>query len=594
MKTSIMLQSIASIKSATITAVEGFLKTKVAPTAIAISIDVGILDGSVDKYTKIMKQYDALVDHRCGITQYEIDGPTPLGRQQDESKITIRDARKGNDTKPEDVPESWMQAIVAQARGVSSLLDMDKRGGAAHSRAQKAIAQTCGAYCKKLAVAGLSPKDRKKIVDQFSAEMVEAVRGENLVINGAEVSKMKTGDLLKVIGDARDFCNFGETQNNIVSISKAVDGKNVILASMKLDPMSEKMKKEYQKINTETLPQWFEDMTPVQQALTKKHLPEIIDGQHAIPTQLRYLPGLKNAYLDVKGLANAEGKLSQVYTEAHSGTMVHGGGQARGAEVERVTGLTLDHAASLAGAGAGAGAGDGLVLSLLNSNSILNGVDRTICQVTAKVSKDKRGVSYNQNGVNLVASNPDKALKTIEDLSLNTTKTESGLLWTMCKSGKDRTFGIMTRNAATQFGMSDKSEAFAKAIGDTGHAEAMAAGAGATRGAYGLKLKEMFIRMKDKLLCALKGRFSNEICQVNNMSAAKPGGTSVYSLVTKDMSSLPPQPLGATPPPLPPKRSTSKKLADDIRGTLGNQHGSSSRIPIAPNAVRKQSTSPAL
>lgn len=529
-KSEIVLQTVDGLKEDTIAVVERFLKGRAEPQPPGITlIDLNI-EGSVESYTSLMKQLNKAMDARCAIVQHEIDGPTPLGQQAgNPSKITVRDARNTNGTKPEDLLESWMGAMAAQARGAASLLDMNEAQKFARVTSaadeKKAVVKTFEAYCKRVRGAS-SPKERAKIVTEFNQELVGVLKSCGVVIGEQKLSDMKDAKVIQIMGDARDFCNLGEkTQNHQVTIFRNPEGKgDFIWASMKMNPISEEIKAEYEQVRSyrdnrdsgvDQTPGWFQNLKPHQRELTLKYLDQIIGGNHALPTQLRFLPGLKNAFIDVKGPVMG-GKVSEeAYVECHSGALVHNAGTENNKEARRVTALNMRHAKGVVGE-------KRVVLSVLNTNSILQPGERNICRISKEVAGKVEGVEYHQNGVNLASLNPDASLKKIEEFSAKTNKSgqNANILWTACKSGKDRTVGVLMRSMAKIFG-GRKPEEFIKLLSSTGHAEALASGAGATRGAYGLKLKEMFIRMKDSVLGSIRGSLTNSISGVNVMHPTK-------------------------------------------------------------------------
>ena len=119
------VQTIEGLKDEAIKAVEGFLSTKHKTLGIE-QINLSI-EGSAESYTKLMKELNKVMDARSAIFQHEIEGPAPLGQQlSNTSKILIRDAKHTNGTKPEDLAESWMKVMAAQAKGAVSLLDMNE------------------------------------------------------------------------------------------------------------------------------------------------------------------------------------------------------------------------------------------------------------------------------------------------------------------------------------------------------------------------------------------------------------------------------------------------------------------------------------
>lgn len=327
----------------------------------------------------------------------------------------------------------------------------------------------------------------------------------------------------------RDFGNFEDRHDHILTLTPQAKNNSMAWISIKVNPISEDIRQEYQNIDIQDKePLWFKKLSLLEQALVKKYRDRILDGTYVIPTQLRFLPGLKNCYQDIKIYNNQE------YLEMHSGTMAYNAGNEVSNEAIRLTKLNIAHAKKLVD-------GTHLNLQVLNSNSILEKPDQNICTIMAK-SVDQKEIGYHQNGINLLASVFTKSGKgvigTVTEISNRAnelSQKENETLWTMCKSGKDRTFAMLVRNAAVIFGRKDNiynkehAQQIAIAMAQSNHSDIMAAGAGATRGAVGLKLGAALTGIKflgtkwrarlskDEILGGeVKKHWTNNISAINN------------------------------------------------------------------------------
>jgi hypothetical protein len=67
-------------------------------------------------------------------------------------------------------------------------------------------------------------------------------------------------------------------------------------------------------------PSWYTAMPKWEQALCKKYASKIAAGEHVIPTQLRQIAGMKNAFEKITAIS-AGGELEILHTSKHAGTL---------------------------------------------------------------------------------------------------------------------------------------------------------------------------------------------------------------------------------------------------------------------------------
>ncbi|XVN43522.1 MAG: hypothetical protein RCG15_04505 [Candidatus Rickettsia vulgarisii] len=127
----------------------------------------------------------------------------------------------------------------------------------------------------------------------------------------------------KKINVAKDFQNFNDEHFNIVTLSNIKDntGKNhtVIEAEVALKGITEKQKMEYKNKDNE---KWFTKMPTWEQELVNKYAEKISDGKHVIPTQLRQIVGMKNAFEKITGIADPNSNNFEIlHNSKHAGTL---------------------------------------------------------------------------------------------------------------------------------------------------------------------------------------------------------------------------------------------------------------------------------
>ncbi|MFY9589158.1 hypothetical protein [Rickettsia endosymbiont of Halotydeus destructor] len=130
-------------------------------------------------------------------------------------------------------------------------------------------------------------------------------------------------DAHKKLNVAKDFQNFNDEHCNIVTLSKVTDkqGKNhtVIEAEVALKGLTEEQKQEYQNRADK---KWFTKMPVWERKLVNKYAETINAGNHVIPTQLRQIVGMKNAFEKITAIADEDGKnFEPLLTSKHAGTL---------------------------------------------------------------------------------------------------------------------------------------------------------------------------------------------------------------------------------------------------------------------------------
>ncbi len=127
----------------------------------------------------------------------------------------------------------------------------------------------------------------------------------------------------KKINVAKDFQNFNDQHFNIVTLSKIKDtkGKNhtVIEAEVALKGITEEQKMEYKNRDNK---KWFTKMPTWEQKLVNRYVEKITNGNHVIPTQLRQIVGMKNAFEKITGIADPNSESFEIlHNSKHAGTL---------------------------------------------------------------------------------------------------------------------------------------------------------------------------------------------------------------------------------------------------------------------------------
>ena len=258
------------------------------------------------KFEEALISLEKLRDAKSGIVQVPLadDKGTPT---------LIRDARNAT-TPPVRGTESFeMQYLNAIRAGMDLAEGKPEVQAALLEKAQKFFGDD-GFHTKtELSQKQLGKEELKKEIKDIGALL-----GENGISNA--YTKLNI---------AKDFQNFKDKHSNIVTVSSIEhDGKfhTVIEAEVALKGLTQSQKEEYAAVNINSSavpkPKWFTAMPAWEQELAKKYAPTIAKGEHVMPTQLRQMVGMKNAFEKTTAYYNPEeSKLEVLHKSKHSGTL---------------------------------------------------------------------------------------------------------------------------------------------------------------------------------------------------------------------------------------------------------------------------------
>ena len=484
----------------------------------------GALQDHIKSLTKFMDIAEENMDLRRGIArQTRTEELAHIGAQSDQrSDVIIRDARNQTPEqaklKPEDTPESWVIAAAARTRGALKLIEIANsatKGGdeEARKKAQAATLKIFNGYKAKLESA-TTAKERSSSIQEMDYELSLMLKQSGLKIGEVDLAKCRQEkDIAKMLSGARDACNFERDNNpSIVTITSnlAPDGSkkiNQVIAAIPTTPCA--MREKYFGA-TMKQQSWYASLRkskkPVNQikaALTDSYQDKIADGKHVTPTQLRWLPGTANTYVqDVSYLIDGVHDTERGFTSLRTAAPVHGRGD--GAKNKSLTNDNIQHLNSLVGK-------DGKYVGLNSDTGAIAGLigQRSEQNITDGM-RDAAGDTFVSAPIS-VSRNKDNNLEKATDTLLGKEGTQGAKLskWDritkiFCKSGKDR-----TQASLEEAGMKDAHKVVQEEckasrimpdilletsmkIKQAAHGEAMAGGNGSTRGSYGTKIGNVY------------------------------------------------------------------------------------------------------
>lgn len=114
-------------------------------------------------------------------------------------------------------------------------------------------------------------------------------------------------DALHKLDIAKNFQNFNYLHADVVTISSLKDkDKNYIIfeAEVALRRLTTNQLQEYKNIleSKDNTPEWYKNLSILEQKLCKKYAPKIINGNHVISSQLVQIVGMRNAFEKITGI----------------------------------------------------------------------------------------------------------------------------------------------------------------------------------------------------------------------------------------------------------------------------------------------------
>lgn len=101
------------------------------------------------------------------------------------------------------------------------------------------------------------------------------------------------GEISSLLRTAESFASLGEEKHYRIATTTKIGNKVLYQENTPITTLTTEQKECLQNYRTEN---WYRSLHPVEKALFEKHKDTIVAGTHIIPTLLRNIPGLRNAY----------------------------------------------------------------------------------------------------------------------------------------------------------------------------------------------------------------------------------------------------------------------------------------------------------
>lgn len=252
-------------------------------------------------FTKAMQTLEKLRDAKTGIVLHETE--------KDGVPVIIRDARNAKQPAHRSTEAFEMQYLNV-IRAAMDIVEIEGKG-----------------YLKE-ELQGMA----KEFIKDFSEEDMTSQKDYS---SSLKEKTSKIGELLqdheiegsyKKLDVAKDFQNFNDKHANIVTISSIKNREKgethtVVEAEVAMKSLTETQKEDYADIDKHAQePSWYDAMPSWEQALCKQYAPIILEGKHVIPTQLRQIAGMKNAFEKTTAILE-NNKLEVLHSSKHAGTL---------------------------------------------------------------------------------------------------------------------------------------------------------------------------------------------------------------------------------------------------------------------------------
>jgi hypothetical protein len=277
-----------------------------------------------------IKKLHINADSWMAIKRYKsTDTITVPGSSSDPAKtepVVIRDASATpTGIKYDDLEETYQLSMTSTARGALAMVDMSGNTEKEKNAMKEAIMKDLKDSFKLTKkdkngndVSIESVSDRIKHVRAFEKAVLKTMFDNRIDIEGVE----RKSDLAKMLADTRDMCNLRDEQPHLATVFEGYDGDKRTTVSVRVAPFSKALKRDFRIIKdnlaiitastktqkdvlkelkeSKSCPELFKGLKPRQQTLIIANIDKLIEGDKTVATSLRFIPGLRNAFVEAE------------------------------------------------------------------------------------------------------------------------------------------------------------------------------------------------------------------------------------------------------------------------------------------------------
>ncbi len=454
------------------------------------------LQSNQNTLTSIIDQLHTNIDEGLGIKRYKSKEKitVPGSDPKHEEAVIIRDARgRGDkkDKKPDDLKETYQLSMASTTRGALKMIEMSKNSTEEKDRLRTALMEELKSSFDSLGE-DTTPKERLSKVREFEDRLIK-----KMADSGIRIEDVKPTELKKMLADTRDMCNLQDEQSHIATV-QAVPIKTgtqygnsieTTSLSVRLSPFSPEIVKDltalkHDKFKTKSVP-WYNALKEREKKLVRDNIDLLIENRQTLPASLRFLPGLRNAYVEAE-YCTTQYAHNQQTTERYDLAVRTGTPSYTRGKPDTTTSKNLSHIKKLSGK----------QLDILMLNHPF-GDEKSICSRMKEAVKSVMRLGKLTHIPLQFRLNMQKAAAEIRKFTSKISgKEDIGVYF--CKSGKDRTefsrregrISMLTAHLNNKISLKTAQDRvnLRKAMQSSYHGETIAGSYGGSHGALGLKI----------------------------------------------------------------------------------------------------------
>lgn len=502
--------------------------------------------------TSIIDQLHTNIDDGLGIKRYKSKEKITVPGSDPEHKeaVIIRDARgRGEekdkkDKKPDDLKATYQLSMASTTRGALKMIEMSVNSPEEKDRLRTALMEELQSSFNNLGQKddSVTPKERLSKVREFEDRLIKKMTDSGIRIEGVKPTELK-----KMLADTRDMCNLQDTQSHMATV-QAVPikagtqfGESIETTSLsvRLAPFSDEIVKDLRALREKefkikSVP-WYNALKEREKKLVRDNIDVLIENRQTLPASLRFLPGLRNAYVEAEYCTTPQYSDNPRTTERYDLAVRTGTPSYTREKHDTTTSKNLSHIEKLSGK----------KLDILMLNHPF-GDEKSICSRMKEAVKSvlqPRKLTHIPLQFRL---NMQKAATEIREFTSKIDPKNIGVYF--CKSGKDRTefsrregrISMLTAHLQKHAGISldnvqDRVK-LRKAMQSSYHGETIAGSYGGSHGALGLKISavkdrsngpDIIIAEKNKVASLNKFKEKSFVKKmINSLQKVMPKGAS--------------------------------------------------------------------
>lgn len=260
--------------------------------------------------TNSIETIEKLRDAKLGIKQFTIE-------EEGKQKILIRDASGiadiSLDSSNRGEKESYMLQYLNLINAAQDIVDIELYLSIKKFDLETKLKEKANQFYHLINSSEVQTKEEQKQALEVGIEELSSFLEDNNI-----------KDAFKKLNIAKDFQNFKHNHYNIATISsiRSESGQNVRVVEMEagMRKMSKEQKIEFDNLDIRP---WYSKLSKIEKELVTQYKKKITSDNYTLPTQLRQIPGAKNAFEKMTAVVETNNKgpvVNVIHSCKHSGT----------------------------------------------------------------------------------------------------------------------------------------------------------------------------------------------------------------------------------------------------------------------------------